>query len=451
MKLMKADFDSPKVKATIIKLALPMIAAQFVNLLYSIVDRIFIGHIPGIGPIALTSVGLCFPIIQIVAAFTNLYGFNGGSPLSSIERGRGNLKEAGLIMGNSFSLLIITGVILTLITQCFASPLLFIFGASDQTISYAISYLRIYSIGFTFSLIATGMNAFINSQGFSNVGMKTVLIGAVLNFILDPIFIFIFGWGVNGAALATCISQFVSAVWVLKFLTSDKPILRLKKEDLTLEKKRVKNIITLGTSGFIMGATNSVVQIVCNRMALMYGGDLLVGAFTIINSVREIFSTPVHGLTSATSPVMSYNYGAKRYDRVMKASNFAITVSASFTTLFTLTILVFPQMYIRLFSSDIEMIDITSRAMRIYFSLFVFMSFQQVGQSTFVALGKAKQAIFFSLFRKIIIVVPLTIILPLFMGSDGVVAAEPISNLVGGMASYLTMRYLTSKEFKKAS
>lgn len=275
---MKADFDSPNVRKTIIKLALPMIAAQFVNLLYSIVDRIFIGHIPGIGPIALTSVGLCFPIIQIVAAFTNLYGFNGGSPLSSIERGKGNLKEAGLIMGNSFALLVITGVVLTLLTEIFASPLLFIFGASDKTINYALSYLRLYAIGFTFSLIATGMNAFINSQGFSNVGMKTVLIGALLNFILDPIFIFIFGWGVRGAALATCISQLVSALWVLKFLTSSEPILKLKKSDMVLEKKRVKSIVTLGTSGFIMGATNSAVQIVCNRMALMYGGDILVGA-----------------------------------------------------------------------------------------------------------------------------------------------------------------------------
>ena len=448
---MKADFDSPNVRKTIIKLALPMIAALFVNLLYSIVDRIFIGHIPGIGPIALTSVGLCFPIIQIVAAFTNLYGFNGGSPLSSIERGKGNLKEAGLIMGNSFALLVITGVVLTLLTEIFASPLLFIFGASDKTINYALSYLRLYAIGFTFSLIATGMNAFINSQGFSNVGMKTVLIGALLNFILDPIFIFIFGWGVRGAALATCISQLVSALWVLKFLTSSEPILKLKKSDMVLEKKRVKSIVTLGTSGFIMGATNSAVQIVCNRMALMYGGDILVGAFTIINSVREIFSTPVNGLTSATSPVMSYNYGAKRYDRVMKASNFAIMVSATFSTIFALSIELFPNIYISLFSSDPTMLDVTARAMRIYFSLFVFMSFQQVGQSTFVALGKAKHAIFFSLFRKIIIVVPLTILLPLFMGSDGVVAAEPISNLIGGMASYLTMRLVTSKEFKKSS
>lgn len=448
---MKADFDSPNVRKTIIKLALPMIAAQFVNLLYSIVDRIFIGHIPGIGPIALTSVGLCFPIIQIVAAFTNLYGFNGGSPLSSIERGKGNLKEAGLIMGNSFALLVITGVVLTLLTEIFASPLLFIFGASDKTINYALSYLRLYAIGFTFSLIATGMNAFINSQGFSNVGMKTVLIGALLNFILDPIFIFIFGWGVRGAALATCISQLVSALWVLKFLTSSEPILKLKKSDMVLEKKRVKSIVTLGTSGFIMGATNSAVQIVCNRMALMYGGDILVGGFTIINSVREIFSTPVNGLTSATSPVMSYNYGAKRYDRVMKASNFAIMVSATFSTIFALSIELFPNIYISLFSSDPTMLDVTARAMRIYFSLFVFMSFQQVGQSTFVALGKAKHAIFFSLFRKIIIVVPLTILLPLFMGSDGVVAAEPISNLIGGMASYLTMRLVTSKEFKKSS
>lgn len=448
---MKADFDSPNVRKTIIKLALPMIAAQFVNLLYSIVDRIFIGHIPGIGPIALTSVGLCFPIIQIVAAFTNLYGFNGGSPLSSIERGKGNLKEAGLIMGNSFALLVITGVVLTLLTEIFASPLLFIFGASDKTINYALSYLRLYAIGFTFSLIATGMNAFINSQGFSNVGMKTVLIGALLNFILDPIFIFIFGWGVRGAALATCISQLVSALWVLKFLTSSEPILKLKKSDMVLEKKRVKSIVTLGTSGFIMGATNSAVQIVCNRMALMYGGDILVGAFTIINSVREIFSTPVNGLTSATSPVMSYNYGAKRYDRVMKASNFAIMVSATFSTIFALSIELFPNIYISLFSSDPTMLDVTARAMRIYFSLFVFMSFQQVGQSTFVALGKAKHAIFFSLFRKIIIVVPLTILLPLFMGSDGVVSAEPISNLIGGMASYLTMRLVTSKEFKKSS
>lgn len=448
---MKADFDSPNVRKTIIKLALPMIAAQFVNLLYSIVDRIFIGHIPDIGPIALTSVGLCFPIIQIVAAFTNLYGFNGGSPLSSIERGKGNLKEAGLIMGNSFALLVITGVVLTLLTEIFASPLLFIFGASDKTINYALSYLRLYAIGFTFSLIATGMNAFINSQGFSNVGMKTVLIGALLNFILDPIFIFIFGWGVRGAALATCISQLVSALWVLKFLTSSEPILKLKKSDMVLEKKRVKSIVTLGTSGFIMGATNSAVQIVCNRMALMYGGDILVGAFTIINSVREIFSTPVNGLTSATSPVMSYNYGAKRYDRVMKASNFAIMVSATFSTIFALSIELFPNIYTSLFSSDPTMLDVTARAMRIYFSLFVFMSFQQVGQSTFVALGKAKHAIFFSLFRKIIIVVPLTILLPLFMGSDGVVAAEPISNLIGGMASYLTMRLVTSKEFKKSS
>ena len=445
-----ADFDSPQVRKTIIRLALPMIAAQFINLLYSIVDRMFIGHIPSVGQSALTGVGLCFPIIQIAYAFNHLWGFNGGAPLSSIERGRGNREEAGMIQGNAFVMLILTGLIMTAVSLLFTEPILRLFGASDGTIGYASEYLRIYSLGFTFSLVATGMNAFINSQGFSRTGMMTVVIGAALNFALDPLFIFVFGWGVSGAAAATCISQAVSAIWVFLFLISKKPLIRIERRHLALDGKRVGKVAVLGLSGFTMGATNSAVQIVCNRMAFMYGGDLLVGAMTVINSVREIFSTPIGGLTSASSPVMSYNYGAKRYDRVTKASNFAIMVSAAFSLVFTLAVELFPHLFVGIFTPDASLAEVTVRAMRIYFCLFLFMSLQQVAQSTFVALGKAANAIFYSLFRKIIIVVPLTILFPLFMGADGVVAAEPVSNLVGGLASFITMKIVTGREFRAA-
>ena len=443
-----ADFDSHEVRKTIIKLAIPMIAAQFVSLLYSIVDRMFIGHIPGVGQAALTGVGLCFPIIQIANAFNHLWGFNGGAPLSSIERGRGNREEAGMIQGNSFIMLMLTGLVMTALSLIFASPILRLFGASSVTVTYASAYLRIYSLGFVFSLVSTGMNAFINSQGFSKTGMMTVVIGAALNFALDPLFIFVFGWGVSGAAAATVISQAVSAIWVYLFLVSEKPQIKLERRYLSLNRKRVGKIAVLGLSGFTMGATNSAVQIVCNRMAFMYGGDLMVGAMTIINSVREIFSTPVGGLTSASSPVMSYNYGAKRYDRVRKACNFAILSGALFSLVFTFAVELFPAAFAVVFTGDAALTEVTVRAMRIYFCLFLFMSLQQVAQSTFVALGKAKQAIFFSLFRKIIIVVPLTIILPVFSGADGVVAAEPISNLVGGLASFITMKILTEREFR---
>ncbi|WP_035291920.1 MATE family efflux transporter [Clostridium sp. KNHs214] len=436
----KNDFTKGSVPKRILSLALPMTLAQLINILYNIVDRMYIGRIPGASTLALTGIGITLPIITIIMAFANLFGM-GGAPLCSIARGRGDIEEAEKIMGNSFSLLIIFGAALTILGLIFKKPLLFLFGSSSSTFSYANDYITIYLIGSIFVMISLGMNSFINCQGFGRIGMMTILLGAITNIILDPIFIFLFHMGVKGAALATVISQFLSCYWVLKFLTGRDAILKLKYKNLKINFSILKRIVFLGLSSFIMALTNSVVQVVCNITLQIYGGDLYIGIMTIINSVREIIIMPVRGITNGSQPVLGFNYGAKEYGRVRSGIKFMSVVCIIYTFVLWLILRTFPEFFIRIFSNDPELIKKGVPAMNIYFFGFFMMSLQFSGQSTYVALGKSKQAIFFSLLRKIIIVVPLTLMLPKMfnLGTNGVFLAEPISNFLGGLACYITM------------
>lgn len=436
------DFSVGRVSGNIAAQAVPLTIAQLVQLLYNIVDRIYIGHLPDIGSVALTGVGITFPITTLILAFANLFG-TGGAPLFSIQRGARNEQRAREIMGNVFTMILGTSVIVVGFCYLVRTPMLYLFGASDDTIIYAESYLEIYLMGVIFSMIVTGMNGFISALGFPKTAMLTTVIGAVLNLILDPILIFGFSMGVRGAALATVISQCVSAIWVMHFLIANKTGISLKIRYMKLKAQTVKNVLSLGVSGFMQQATNCLVQIVCNVTLRNYGGDLYVGIMTIINSVREIVSLPITGISSGGQPVLGYNYGAKKNDRVKQGIRFMAITGIVYTAVMWLVIELFPSAFIRIFSSDAETIELGARALRIYFMGFVFMSLQFMGQSTFVGLGKSKRAVFFSILRKVVIVFPLTMLLPMIMGlgTDGVFLAEPISNLVGGLACFLTMYF----------
>lgn len=443
------DFSQGSIVKNIMSMAIPMILAQFVNVLYNIVDRIFIARMPENAFLALTGIGVCLPIISIVMAFANLFGM-GGAPLCSIERGRGDIEEAENIMGNSFIMLTYTGIILTVLGLLLKKPMLYMFGASNMTFAYADEYITIYLLGNVFVMISLGMNHFINSQGFGRIGMVTMILGAVSNIILDPIFIFVFNMGVRGAALATIISQFLSCLWVLRFLVSEKAILKLKKSSFTLGKYRIRRILGLGTSGFVMQLTNSLVQILCNVTLQQFGGDLYVGIMTVINSIREIISKPVNGLTNGSQPVIGFNYGARKYDRVKESIKFISIVSAVYNAFMWILVQTFPDFFIRIFNKDAEILRAGIPAIRVFYLAFLFMALQSAGQSVFVALGKAKKAIFFSVFRKVILVVPLTIVLPRLwnLGSMGVFLSEPISEIIGGTACYVTMVLTLRKELK---
>ena len=436
----KNDFSQGSVIKNILGLALPMTLAQLINVLYNIVDRIYIGRIPKDATMALTGLGLCLPIISMVIAFANLFGM-GGAPLCSIQRGKGNEEEAEAIMGNSFVMMVFCGLILTILGLTLKRPMLYLFGASETTISYADSYITIYLLGSVFVMVGLGMNSFINSQGFGKIGMLTVLLGAVTNIILDPIFIFTLNLGVQGAAWATIISQGLSALWIIRFLTGNKAILKLRKQSFPLKRQRILDIIGLGLSGFTMSITNSLVQIMYNASLARFGGDLYIGIMTVINSVREIISLPINGLTNSAQPVMGYNYGAGEYKRVKKAVIFMSVVSVIYTTIMWSLVHGFPEFFIRIFNHEGDLVESGIPAMQIYYFGFFMMSLQFAGQSVFVALGKSKNAVFFSIFRKVIIVIPLILILPnLFhLGVHGIFMAEPVSNFVGGLACYGTM------------
>ena len=440
MEAVQNDFSKGSIVKNIINLAVPMTLAQLINVLYNVVDRIYIGRIPGAGSLPLTGVGLCLPILSMVTAFANLFGM-GGAPLCSIERGRGNVDEAERIMGNSFAMMVLFGVGLTVLGLVLKRPMLYLFGASDATYPYADQYVTIYLLGSLFVMAGLGMNSFINSQGFGRIGMMTVLLGAVANIILDPIFIFVFHMVVQGAALATIISQFLSAAWIIRFLTGPRTILKLRRSAMKLERRRVLKIMGLGLSGFTMSITNSLVQIVCNATLRDFGGDLYVGAMTVINSIREVVQMPVQGLTNSAQPVMGFNYGAEKYGRVRQAIKFTSAVSIVYTCAIWAGLYFAPGFFIGIFSSEEELLAIGVPAMHIYYFGFFMMSLQMAGQAVFVALGRAKNAVFFSIFRKVIIVFPLTVILPHFwgLGTDGVFLAEPISNFIGGAACYATM------------
>lgn len=434
------DFSKGSVSGNILSLALPMTLAQLINVLYNVVDRIYIGHIPGASTVPLTGLGLALPIITIITAFANLFGM-GGAPLCSIARGQRENKKAEQIMGNSFSMLLITGFILMILCLLFKKPLLYLFGASSATFPYADAYLTIYLLGTVFVMISLGMNSFINSQGFGKIGMMTVLLGAVANIVLDPLFIFVFQMGVQGAAAATLISQMLSAVWVLKFLRGPKAILKLNREGMRLKAELLKSITGLGMSGFVMSVTNGSVQIICNATLQNFGGDLYVGVMTVINSVREIITMPVMGVTNGAQPVMGFNYGAEEYARVRSAIKFTTAVCIIYTFAVWGLLLLAPRFFIHLFNSEPELLKAGVPAMKIYFFGIFMMSLQFAGQSVFVALGKSRQAVFFSLLRKAIIVIPLTLLLPMVgnLGTNGVFLAEPVSNFIGGTACFVTM------------
>ena len=435
----KTDFSQGSVRKLIMAQALPLTMAQLVQLLYNIMDRIYIGHLEDVGDLALTGLGITFPVIVIIAAFTNLYG-SGGATLFSLARGKGDTDEAEGLLGNVFSLLLGTSAVLFALCYGFRRPILFLFGASEQSWYYADQYLRIYLLGTAFSMITTGMNGFINAQGFPKTGMLTTVIGAVINAILDPIFIFGFHMGVRGAAVATVISQAISAIWVIRFLTGKQAVIPLRRGRLAVKLPRLKKIVTLGFPGFVMQGTNSLVQIICNNQLQAYGGDLYVGIMTVLNSVREMVSLPISGLTHGSQPILGFNYGAKRNDRAKEAIRFTAILGTAYLMAAWIAVMLLPRTLMGIFSEDAETISQGAKMLGIYFFGFVFMAFQFSGQTTFQALGKAKHAIFFSLLRKVIIVVPLTLLLPdLGFGVEGVFLAEPISNLIGGLAAFITM------------
>lgn len=439
-KTVKTDFSSGPVWKSILAQAVPLTIAQLVSLLYNVIDRVYLGHMGDGSSMALTGVGLTFPVVTLLMAFAVLFG-NGGIPLFAMACGAGDEQKAGRIMGNSFALILISAAFLTVIGYVFSRPILFAFGASEESFVYAKRYLDIYLIGTVFMMITTGMNGYINAQGFARTGMKSVIIGSVANIILDPVLIFALDMGVAGAALATVISQILSAAWVLRFLTGNQASVRLTKDVIRVRRRDTLDIIKLGMSNFIMQSTNGLVQIVCNSTLQIYGGDLYVGIMTVANSIREVFFLPVTGISAGSQPVISFNYGAKQNERVKDGINFNTVIGMAYTAVAWILVLLFPEVWIGIFSRNAELISTGSEALRIYFFGFVFMAFQFAGQSAFQALGDAKHAIFFSLLRKVIIVVPLTLLLPAAgFGVKGVFMAEPISNIIGGTASYVTMR-----------
>lgn len=434
------DFSVGSIPRHIIDLAIPMTLAQLVQMAYNLVDRIYIGHLPGTSSIALTGLGLTFPIITIIMAFTNLFS-TGSVALYSIARGKQDEAAERRYMENAFLLLLLTSVVVMVLCFVFMHPILYLFGASDETYPYSAAYLRIYLIGTPLVMLATGMNGFINAQGYGKTGMFTILIGAIINIILDPVFIFVLDLGISGAAIATVISQLLSVIWVMAFLTSRRSLTPLRVRQARIDLTATKQITQLGIAGFVMQATNGIVQVAANNMLGIYGGDIYIGIMTVLNSVRDVVSLPLHGFTNAAQPVIGYNYGARKLGRIRQIIRFTTPVTVVYMALCWLIIFLLPQPIMHVFNSDPELLAKGTPAMHLFFFGFFFMAFQSVGQSTFVGLGKSKQATFFSLFRKVIIVVPLTIILPRIggLGVMGVFLAEPISNFIGGLCCYCTM------------
>lgn len=449
----QVDFENGRIAQNIARTAFPMLVAQVLSLLYSIVDRIYIGRIPGEGTSALGAVGLCFPIIILITGFTNMYGM-GGSPLFAMELGRGDKEKAEAIMNTSFRLLAVTAAAIMIIGEVFAKPLLTVFGASGTSMGYSLVYLRIYLLGTLFSMVTTGMNPFINAQGFPGIGMLSVVIGAVSNLILDPLFIFGLKMGVSGAAVATVISQGLSVMLVSYYIFGKKLSQRIRMEQIGEVKgyfPYARDIIGLGTAPFIMQCTNSLVQITCNSVLMAFGGEIYVSIMTIVSSVRQILDTPVMAVVEGASPIISYNYGAKRAGNVRKAIAIMMMVSVPYTLIIWLLILWRPEMFIRIFSSDQMLVMDAVPALHLYFFAYIFQALQYSGQTVFKALNKKKHAVFFSLFRKVVMVVPLTYLFPYVfgLGANGVFAAEPVSNVIGGLACFFTMLVTILPELKE--
>ena len=448
----RVDFENGTVTGNILEAALPMLVAQILNLLYNIVDRIYISRIAEVGTAALGAVGLCFPLIVIITAFANLFG-NGGAPLFAIQRGQKDERKAVAIMNTSFTMVCASAIVLMVVGFLFARPILILFGASDNSLVYALPYMMIYLLGTLPSMVAVGMNPFINAQGYSLIGMCSVAVGAGANLLLDPLFIFGLGFGVRGAAIATVLSQCLSAIFVFYFLTkkSELKVRLLKKNEIAACMGYAKNIISLGMAGFIMQLTNSLVTICCNNVLSVTGGDIYISVMTIVSSVRQLVETPIHAMSEGSSPILSYNYGARRPIRVRKAGMVMGAMILAYSAVIWSIIILEPRPLIRIFSSDVQLTKDAVPALNQYFAAFIFMDLQYMGQTVFKSLNKKKQAIFFSMLRKVFIVVPLTYLMPyaLHMGTDGVFLAEPVSNVIGGTLCFATMLITVLPELKR--
>ena len=444
------DLGSGKVSKLLFSLALPTITSQIVNMLYNLVDRIYIGHmqpVETVGKLALTGVGVCLPIIVVISAFAALLAM-GGAPRASIQEGRGNPKEAERIMGNCFTMLVMASVVLTVVLQLFARDLLLLFGASENTIDYAAAYMGIYSLGTIFVQVTLGMNAYITAQGFTTISMRTTLIGAGLNIVLDPIFIFGLGMGVRGAALATILSQAVSAAWVLRFLTGGKTKWRLRRENLRPRASVVLPCLALGLSPFIMQSTESLIAVCFNSSLLKYGGDLAVGAMTVLTSIMQLAMMPLQGLTQGAQPIVSYNYGARNPQRVREAFRCLLTACVTYSlTMWTLAQLM-PQVFAGIFTPDPELRAYAAWALRIYMAATGIFGVQIACQQTFIALGNAKASLFLAVLRKIILLIPLIYILPHFFTNKvfGVFLAEPVADVL----AVCTTACMFAIQFKKS-
>lgn len=426
----KAFLATDPLGSLLLRLALPTVAAQLINMLYNIVDRIYIGHIPEIGALALTGVGVCLPLIMIVSAFAALVG-NGGAPRATIAMGQGNKEKAEQILGNCFALQIAISVILTVILFLGDRTFLLAFGASDNTIEYAVAYMDIYAVGTIFVQMTLGMNAFITAQGFAKEGMLSVLIGAVANIILDPVFIFALGMGVRGAALATVLSQALSCAWVLAFLFGKRTYLRLRSATIRLSPAVLLPCVALGAATFIMQASESVISVAFNSSLLKYGGDMAVGAMTILSSVMQFAMLPLQGLGQGAQPIISYNYGAGKRDRVKKAFFLLLRVSLIYSCLLWLLVELFPQAFASLFTSDAALVAYTGNALRIYVAALFLFGIQMACQMTFTSLGKAKQSILVAVMRKFILLLPLIYLMPMLFRADqarAVYMAEPVAD-----------------------
>lgn len=432
-----------------VSMALPAVAAQIINVLYNIVDRIYIGHIAGYGELALTGVGLTAPILMVISAFSAFAGM-GGAPQASIQLGKKNYEQAERILGSSIAMLLVFSVTLTALFQVFKVPILYLFGASDNTIIYAEQYITIYLSGTVFVQFALGLNTYISGQGNAKVAMLSVLLGAVTNIILDPILIFGLGMGVRGAALATIISQALSAVWVIYFLASSKSVIRIRKKYIRPDKKIIAGIAALGISPFIMQSTESLVMITLNSGLQKYGGDLYVGTMSIMSSIMQLIVIPVQGISQGIQPIMSYNYGAGNLDRV-KATFFRMTlVSLAGTLLFGGIAVLAPGFYVRLFSSNSELVALTCRYMPVYFLGITIFGIQMSCQSTFLALGQAKVSLVIALLRKVILLIPLAILFPMFMGVQGIYRAEPVADFISVSVTMILFFFTARKLFRKA-
>ena len=420
----------------IFSLALPAVAAQLINVLYNIVDRIYIGHMEGAGDLALTGVGITLPILMVISAFSAFVGM-GGAPLASTRLEEGDHKGAERILGNSMTLLMIISVTLTVLFLAFKRPLLYLFGASGNLIGYADSYLTIYLIGTIFVQISLGLNTYISAQGNAKTAMLSVLIGAIANIILDPILIFWAGLGVSGAALATIFSQALSAVWVMRFLLSEKSVIRLRRQNMKLDRKIVGSIAALGVSPFLMQSTESLVNVVFNSGLQKYGGDLYVGSMTIMQSVMQLIVVPINGFGQGVQPIISYNYGARLEGRVRQTFRVLITITVSVAAAMCLLVVFFPAAFASIFTQKQELIDLTARMLPVFMAGIFAFGAQMGCQATFLALGQSKISLFLALLRKVILLVPLALILPRFFGVEGIYFSEPIADILSAATAVL--------------